>query len=232
MISILAHDLRNPMSAIIGVLEILTQEELPKDLQKKMEEELLVASRNTAQLLDNLLSWTSGQIKGLKPIPTNVRPEEVITHVLDVQRFVANKKGITITTSFDADAIVWVDMDMLELIVRNLISNALKFTPKNGSIDISLRKDSEANTCTLVIRDNGIGIADEDLKRLFDGDVQSTYGTESEKGIGLGLFLSKELTHLNNGKIWVQSTLGEGSTFFVSFPLCKGKTLPESVPND
>lgn len=229
LISILAHDLRNPMIAITGVLEILAREKLPSDQRKKMNEELLSVSRNTAEMLDNLLSWASGQIKGLKPIYTNIKLEKVITHVLDVQQFIANKKEITIHHSLERDVWVWADMDMLELIVRNLISNALKFTPKNGVINISLTKNEALGTCTLAISDNGIGIADEHIRRLFDGSVQSTYGTDSEKGIGLGLFLCRELTNLNHGNIWVQSVLGEGSTFFVSFPLHEDKKLPESV---
>ncbi|SEL76167.1 sensor histidine kinase [Parapedobacter koreensis] len=229
LISILAHDLRNPMNAITGVLEILTKEELPDEVRKAMKTELLAAARNTSELLDNLLSWTTGQIKGLKPIATKIEPEIIIANVLEVQQFIANKKGITIRTHLEEDVKIWADMDMLELIIRNLISNALKFTPKNGTITISLYKNADDSTCTLAIQDNGIGIADEDLRRLFDKNVQSTYGTESEKGIGLGLYLSKELATLNQGKMWVQSTLGEGSTFFVSFPLHKDKKQPITV---
>ncbi len=225
LISILAHDLRNPMSAITGVLEILTEQKLPDDVQRKMKEELLLASRNTSELLDNLLSWTSNQIKGLKPTLTKVHPEHVIANVLEIQRFVANKKGITIRTSFEPDIEVRADIDMLELVIRNLISNALKFTPKNGSIDILVRKDT-ANS-TLTIRDSGIGISKEDLKLLFDGDIQSTYGTEHEKGFGMGLFLSKQLISLNSGKIGAESTLGEGSVFFVSLPLYQHEELAE-----
>ncbi|SKB84233.1 Signal transduction histidine kinase [Parapedobacter luteus] len=227
LISILAHDLRNPLSAITGVLEILTYEELPADMRKAMKAELLLAARNTSELLDNLLSWTTGQIKGLKPIATKIKPEVVIANVLEVQQFIANKKGISITTHLEADVKIWADIDMLELIIRNLISNALKFTPKNGTVDISLNRNADNRTCTLAIEDNGIGIASEDMSRLFDRNVQSTYGTESEKGIGLGLYLSKELAALNHGKIWARSTPGKGSTFFVSLPLYEAESHPQ-----
>lgn len=232
LISILAHDLRNPMNAIIGVLEILADQELSTELEKELKNELLITTRSTAAMLDNLLSWTSSQIKGLKPIPTKVKPDIVINQVLEVQRLIANKKGIAMRTSLDNDVTIWADFDMLELIIRNLVGNALKFTPKNGTVEILLTKDLDTPTCTLAVHDNGIGIASEDLKRLFDGDVQSTYGTEAEKGIGLGLFLCKELTALNHGKMWVQSTFGEGSTFFAAFPLHQDKPSLHSLINN
>ncbi|SFC26800.1 Signal transduction histidine kinase [Parapedobacter composti] len=219
LLSILAHDLRNPISAITGVLEILTHEELPEELQTKMKGQLLLAARNTSQLLENLLSWTSSQIKGLKPIFTKTRPSSIIDHVLNIQQFVAHQKNITIHTGIDENLIIWVDADMLELIIRNLVNNALKFTPKDGTVNISLARNDDEGCCTLAIADNGLGIASDNLKRLFEVNVKSTAGTDSEKGIGLGLFLCKELTTLNRGKIWVHSALGKGSTFFVSFPL-------------
>ncbi|MBK1438472.1 HAMP domain-containing histidine kinase [Parapedobacter sp. ISTM3] len=219
LISILGHDLRNPMNAIIGTLEILTKEELPPDVTKKLKEDLLMAAHNTSDLLNNVLAWVSGQIKGIHPLLTWVEPCSVIERILAVQRYMAEKKGIAIQLSIEKGIKVISDAEMLEVIIRNLISNALKFTPQNGTITLSVVADAATGQCMISVRDDGVGMTDEDVKRIFNGHIQSTYGTESEKGIGLGLFLCRELTLRLNGEIWAESELGKGSVFFLALPL-------------
>lgn len=213
LISVLGHDLRNPLNAITGTLEILVREEIPLDKRKKLQEDLLLAAHNTSDLLNNVLSWVSGQIKGIGPLLTWVEPHVVIDRVLDVQRYIAEKKGVSIRLEVKKGIKVLSDADMLELIIRNLINNALKFTPPGGIITISVTEDPRRNQCVLAVRDDGVGMAGEDVKNLFNGHIQSTYGTDSEKGIGLGLFLCRELTQRLDGKIWAESELGKGSTF-------------------
>ncbi len=219
LISILGHDLRNPLHAITGTLQILVSEELPNEKRKKIKDDLLLAARNTADLLENVLSWVSAQIKGISPLFTWVEPDVIIERVLGVQRYIASKKGIRIVHGAKAGIKVHSDADMLELIVRNLVNNALKFTPNQGTITLSVSEDVPQRNCTIAVRDDGVGMTDEDVKAIFSGSVQSTYGTDSEKGIGLGLFLCRELTHRLGGRIWAESELGKGSVFFVSLPL-------------
>ena len=218
LISILGHDLRNPLNAITGTLEVLSQTELPPEREREVKDDLLIAARNTSDLLNNVLSWVLAQVKGIRPVFTAVEPLTVIDRVLDVQRFVAEKKGITIHVDADGSSRVAADMGMLELIIRNLVSNAIKFTGHGGLVTVGVIDHPEQEECTLFVRDNGIGMTDEGIKEIFNGQIQSTYGTESEKGIGLGLFLCRELTHRLNGRISVESVPGMGSTFYFTLP--------------
>ncbi|WP_262245503.1 sensor histidine kinase [Parapedobacter soli] len=218
LISILGHDLRNPLSAITGTLEILSEEELPAMEERKLKEDLLITARNTSDLLNNVLSWVLAQVKGIHPVFTAVEPMAVIDRVLAVQRFIAEKKGIAIRVDAAGDAPVVADMEMLELIIRNLVSNAIKFTGQGGVVTVGVIENADGEECTIFVRDNGVGMTDEDIKEIFNGQIQSTYGTESEKGIGLGLFLCRELTHRLNGRIRVESVLGAGSTFYLTLP--------------
>ncbi|MGK6350368.1 sensor histidine kinase [Parapedobacter sp. DT-150] len=219
LISILGHDLRNPLNAITGTLEILATEDLPLDVRKKLKDDLLIAARNTSDLLNNMLAWVSGQIKGINPVLTWVAPGMVMERVLAVQAFIAEKKGITIQLNVEEGINVLSDAEMLEVIIRNLVNNALKFTPQNGTVSLSLMEDIANKQCTIAVRDDGVGMTDEDVKQAFNGHIQSTYGTESEKGIGLGLFLCRELALRLNGRIWAESELGRGSVFFLALPL-------------
>lgn len=219
LISILGHDLRNPLNAITGTLEILAKENLSAEQERGLEEELLIAARNTSDLLDNVLSWVLGQIKGINPVFTTVAPAAVIDRVLEVQRFIAEKKGVGIRVDTAGDTRVTADMEMLELIVRNLVSNAIKFTAHGGMVTVGVTEDAVRDECTIFVRDSGVGMTDDDIKEIFNGQIQSTYGTESEKGIGLGLFLCRELTHRLNGTIRVESVLGAGSAFYLTLPI-------------
>ena len=227
LISILGHDLRNPLNAITGTLEILAKEELSPEQGKGLEEELLAAARNTSDLLDNVLSWVLGQIKGINPVFTTVAPVAVIDRVLEVQRFIAEKKGIRMCMDVAGDARVSADVEMLELIIRNLVSNAIKFTAQGGMVTAGVTEDTVRGECIIFVRDSGVGMTDNDIKTIFNGQIQSTYGTESEKGIGLGLFLCRELTHRLNGTIRVESEPGTGSTFYLTLPVA-----PAAMPAD
>ena len=235
LISILGHDLRNPLNAITGTLEILSKEELPPEQERELRADLLVAARNTSDLLNNVLSWVLGQIKGIHPVFTAVEPTIVIDRVLDVQRFIAEKKGINIRVDATISTQVYVDVEMLELIIRNLLSNAIKFTAQGGLVTVGITENSEGNECIISVQDNGVGMSDEDVKEIFNGQIQSTYGTESEKGIGLGLFLCRELIHRLNGKIRVESVPSIGSTFYLTLPITQATVVDgretAAVPN-
>lgn len=219
LISILGHDLRNPLNAMTGTLEILNKENLSGEVETKLKADLLIAAHNTSTLLNNVLAWVSGQIKGIKPLLTWVEPDVIIERVLAVQGLMAEKKGITVQLNVKTGIRVLSDAEMLEVIIRNLVNNALKFTPQGGTIGLSVIEELANSQCTISVRDDGVGMADEDVRNIFNGQIQSTYGTESEKGIGLGLFLCRELALRLNGEIRAESELGKGSVFFLSLPL-------------
>lgn len=227
LISIIAHDLRNPLNMITGVLEIMNSGALEEHRTNQLKNELLLVSRNTSDLLNNLLSWTSRQIKGLKPTLTNINIDAIATQIVQGQSILAQKKAINLRITIPPDLEVTADRDMLELVIRNLVTNALKFTPANGTVQIDAAPDHTFKNGIITVRDNGIGISEQQIDRIFLQDVTPAYGTANEKGTGLGLFLCKEFVVLQGGRIWVESTLGTGTTFYVSLPLY---TAEEMVP--
>lgn len=218
LLSIISHDLRSPLNSITSVLELLNDPELGMEERMEFKRELLHTTRSTSDMLVNLLSWSSGQIKGVRPhlVPVNVAT--VLERVLEVQRLLAAKKSIGLTVMTCSEQKAMADANMLELVLRNLVNNAIKFTSEGGSILINAFADED--TCIISVKDSGTGLTQEQQHRLFSLNVQSSYGTGNEPGIGLGLLLCKEFTLAQKGKIWAQNNEdGNGCTFFLSLPL-------------
>ncbi|MHA4893526.1 sensor histidine kinase [Pedobacter sp. PWIIR3] len=218
LLSILSHDLRSPLNSIQGFLEVLTDFDLDESEKKAIKINLLQETKNTQTMLFNLLSWTRSQMEGgvkVQLIPVNLL--EVVDACISVQHYAAIDKKISISNNIPPHICILADIDMLKLVVRNLLNNAIKFTKTGGEIGIS--SNMEGDFATLMIRDNGIGFTEEKAKEIFSMKSVSTYGTNNEKGVGLGLLLCKEFTELQNGKITVTSSPGNGTTFFLSFPL-------------
>ena len=152
---------------------------------------------------------------GVKPFLKNLKVAETLTDVLSQAKTYAQNKNISITDDID-NLEVLADENMLKLIVRNLLFNAIKFSNINGNVKFSVHK--EGDRVIFKIKDNGIGISDKNQQKIFSLDVQVGIGTKKEKGTGLGLVLCKEYTHLQNGEIWFESEVGKGSIFYVSLP--------------
>jgi len=217
ILSILGHDLRSPLNSITTVLNVLANYPLPEEHRLRLQKELLDTTRNTSEMLMNLLSWSSEQMQGIEPKLISVNVQMVLQKVLENQQFIAQSKEIKFTTYIDQSIYVLADYNMLEVVLRNLINNAIKFTAPLGMVTIAAQKTDDS--CLISIQDNGIGMSEEQLSTLFTMDIHSTYGTNNEKGIGLGLVLCKDFTELQGGKIWVESTVGQGSVFYISLPL-------------
>jgi signal transduction histidine kinase len=173
---------------------------------------------NTIDLLENLLVWASAQIKG---IPIHI--QKLYLHTLAEENIslvnsLAHQKNISMQNDVSESAIAYGDIDMINLVLRNLISNAIKFTGENGHIQIA--SSMSAGECIVSVKDNGVGISEDNLEKLFDQHQHpSTKGTANEKGTGLGLMLCKEFVERNGGRIWVESTKDIGTTFFFTLPL-------------
>ncbi|RYZ47727.1 MAG: HAMP domain-containing histidine kinase [Sphingobacteriales bacterium] len=184
----------------------------------EITQSLLRETKNTQVMLFNLLSWTKSQMEGGMKVNLNaLKLSEVIEACLKLQHSAALEKMITISNQTDPEVCVLADLDMLKLVVRNLLNNAIKFTRPGGEIKIiSEIKDGQGR---LIVQDNGIGISPEQQKELFSMESSSTYGTNNEKGVGLGLMLCKEFTELQGGSISFTSIIGEGTAFNLSFPL-------------
>ena len=149
--------------------------------------------------------------------------EWALETTLLLQTSLAEEKGLILNNRLQQNMFVIADNDMLELIVRNLLNNAIKFTPPGGQITIS--SEVHGKECWIKIQDTGIGIDKVDFDHIFSLNSQSTYGTNQEKGVGLGLVLCKEFIELQEGRIWVESTLNVGTTFFISLQISSQNDL-------
>ncbi len=218
-ISILGHDLKNPFNNILGFSEILTDEieSLNKDEITDIAKNINKLAQITNKLLEDILMWARTQQGKFIFKPQKMKFKDICKNNLDVFIPNANSKNITINCNPSDEINIYADIDMLKTVMRNLVSNAIKFTNNGGIININAEQDSE--NVTISVTDNGIGIAPDELKKLFDiSEVISTKGTTGETGTGLGLLLCKEFVEKHGGKIWVESELGKGSDFRVTLP--------------
>ena len=218
--SIIAHDLRAPFNSLIGFSEILVKEIQNKNFDNVDEYANIIhdISNQSFSLLNNLLDWSMNQTGKFTFNPEKICITKLSNNLIDYFNNLALHKNITITSIIKPDLEVFADRNMLTTIVRNLISNAIKYTSKGGEIEVLGTAD--INETKVSIMDTGIGIEAEDLEKLFKiEETISTRGTDNEKGTGLGLILCKDFIEKHNGKIWVESEVGKGSTFSFTIPL-------------
>lgn len=220
LFSILAHDLRSPLASIQNYLEILSEFKMDEHERSSIKKHLLNATQHTQQMLSNLLSWSKSQMNGVTVNMTRLDLKEVLQSTFNIHQTIAAEKGIQLINQLKGGVFIMADVDMLQLIIRNLINNAIKFTAPGGEIVVS--NDIVGDRCRVIIKDNGAGIPAEKQASIFSLKVSSTFGTKNEKGVGLGLVLCKEFTELQNGEIVFESMQGVGTTFYVSFSLYNG----------
>ncbi|RLD83449.1 MAG: hypothetical protein DRJ07_06640 [Bacteroidetes bacterium] len=220
--SIIAHDLKSPFNAIIGFSKILLEGHKEYDEEKREGMIKIVNSSavRAFKLLENLLTWSRSHSGRIPYIPEELYLKTLLIETLYNQEGQASKKNIKITDTIHENELVFVDENMIATVLRNLISNAIKFTPKNGNIVISSEKLTNSNFIKISVKDTGVGIPKDKIDDLFHIDKNiSTQGTEKETGTGLGLILCKEFVEKHGGKIWVESEAGKGSTFMFTLPV-------------
>lgn len=214
--SILAHDLRGMLNSLSGLIELIQDKSLTKE---EFETYIPFVSENLGNnniLLENILIWAKSQMKGLQVKSTQIDVKWVVQRNIDHLNHSKYNKGQIIINQISEHTMAMADQNMLEIIIRNLLSNALKFTEKNNKIVIS---SSQKDTSLVIkISDEGIGMTQKNIERLFGTEFFSTLGTQQERGTGIGLVLTKELIQINNGSIWVESELGVGSSFYFEIP--------------
>lgn len=218
--SIIAHDLKNPFNNILGFSELLKEEVRDNDLDAIEQYSNLIYSsaHQTFRLLENLLDWANTHRGHMIFCTEKLSLKEIVADTSDNLNQFAVKKNITIENTITEDIDVPADRNMFKSILRNLITNAIKFTPINGKIELSSTVHDQQ--VEISIKDNGIGMDELTREQLFRLDVNhSTLGTNDEKGTGLGLLLIKEFVRKHNGNIFVESEPGRGSTFKVVLPL-------------
>lgn len=218
--SVIAHDLRSPMGSIKMVLNMLILNLPSSKIGNEMFEMLTMANQTTEEvfaLLDNLLKWTKSQIGKLNVVYQDMDIVGVIQGVIEIFSMVAELKKIKIGLESPTELEVHADIDMLKTVVRNLISNAIKFSNEGGKVMVKITNDG--NQAVISVIDSGCGISEEDQSKLLHTDTHfSTFGTNNEEGSGLGLLLCQDFVIKNGGKLWFTSRKGEGSTFSFSVP--------------
>ena len=217
--SIIAHDLKTP----ILTLKLMIDNYIENPDRKRFNQitkTLQIQSGNALDLIDNLILWGQGQQDNITYNPGIYNMTDVILKSFNLFREAATKKEITLNYSHRGDPRAICDIDITDIILRNLISNAIKFTRKGGTVSVVVTEPLVKNgTLDISIRDNGVGIPSDKIKNLFNPEnFFSTFGTENEKGTGLGLQLCHELIRINKGSIRVESEEGNGTTFIIMLP--------------
>jgi signal transduction histidine kinase/ligand-binding sensor domain-containing protein len=217
--SIIAHDLKNPFSTIMGFSKMLYEEINPENCQRNREIAGMINSSasQTFSLLENLLEWANSQRGNIPFNPRLIPVNDLIHEEFMTLHDMAIAKNIELKFFNSENLSVFADKNMIKTILRNLISNAIKFTRRNGEIEVKASK--ERNGVKIAVADNGVGIPADTMEQLFKIDANITSrGTENEKGTGLGLFLCKEFVTKHGGKIWAESEPGKGSIFQFVIP--------------
>lgn len=216
LFSIISHDLKTPLASIQQYLDLLTNMEVDLDERKWIEKNLLVATTSSLDLLNNLFAWCKTQMEGCDVNLEHLNLNKTIKKTIDLMNVFAKAKNITLNSNINEDVFLKADANMLHLVIRNLLHNAIKFTPKNGMVCIEGVNIN--NICRISVVDTGVGMSDLAQKQAFSLKINSTYGTNNEAGTGLGLVLCEEYTHLQNGKIWFTGKVNEGTVFNLEFP--------------
>ncbi len=216
LFSILSHDLRGPINKLIAMVDMSRKEHITAEEFKVHTARLEGEMRNTAVFMENMLYWSKSLMQGFEVKPKQVDIKELLDHNIMATADAIAAKNIDLSIDVKENAAILADEEMLNLSLRNILSNAIKFTPKGGAISAGHRVGD--NYIEMFVTDNGIGIDEEKQKDLFSIKNISTPGTDGEKGTGLGLYLIKEFTEKNGGQIAVESKPGKGSTFTLRFP--------------
>ncbi len=218
-ISVLSHDLRGPVSNLLSISELLSDKigDLEVEEIKEMIKMINVSAHKTFELLEDTLMWANANLDKLAFTPGMENITEIISEVILILEPMARSKNITLINCVIKDLKANVDVYMLKAILRNLISNAIKFTDNGGRVEISVEENLLKTT--VKVTDNGVGIPEETLKKLFNiSSLQSTKGTANEQGTGLGLLLCKEFVEKHGGQIWIDSKINNGTTVAFTLP--------------
>jgi PAS domain S-box-containing protein len=216
-ISILGHDLRGPVNGIVGMLELLQMDDMSIEEIKEINDLVYRSAKNTSNLLDDVLLWATAQSGKMNFNPQKINFKQDCSDIIALVQSLANTKNIAIELYSDEALTVNADKNMLDTVLRNLISNAIKFTKEDGKVIVSTQKNIE-NTIISVV-DNGIGISSSDIDKIFDKSLLFTsIGTNEEKGTGFGLKLCQDFIEKHGGNIWVESEEEKGTTFNFSLP--------------
>ena len=212
ILSIISHDMKSPISTLIGMLELMKLKTLDAGQQRKLVEHLEYTLNNTRNLLDNMLIWANQKQCEKEIIEIDLY--ETVKETLSLFQYQTTIKNVKLTNQIMPGFFIRSDKNMLQLVLRNLVSNAIKFTNSGGEVALSM--EMYYPDLNIIVRDNGVGMSAKTIKKLFsENDHVTTRGTADEKGTGLGFKLCREFVQRRGGKILVDSKEGEGSCFTI-----------------
>ena len=216
LFSVISHDLKAPMYALRNLFNDSEKYNLPAESLKKMLPEVVKDLNYTVGLMENLLQWAKSQMQAQAISTGTVDVSNLIKEVLQLLRLQAEAKKIYIEPKIDTPVFVSADKEMINLVLRNLLTNAIKFTPENGRISVGANELS--SFVEIYVQDNGMGLSAEALEKINENDFFTTKGTASESGTGLGLMLCKDFLSKNGGQMQIESQEGKGSVFSFTLP--------------
>ena len=216
LFSIISHDLKAPLYALRNLFSDVQQQNISPDELKKVIPDVVNDLNYTVGLMDNLLQWAKTQMQSEEVYPQKVDIGKLIKEVVELLRLQSEAKKIKIKRNTSEGIYGYMDKDMINLVVRNLVSNAIKFTPENGNISIGVHE--KKSFVEVYVQDNGTGISQDALLKINNNDFYTTRGTASESGTGLGLMLCKEYLARNGARLHIESKMGKGTVFSFSLP--------------
>jgi len=228
LFSIVAHDLRSPLSNIQNYLELLSDGDIDSEEALLINQSLLQSTRSTLDMLNNVLVWSKNQMDGIDAELQTLNVQQCLASQLSLFKNIAGRKNINLDIFIPQDIYLTGSKDLLQLVIRNLVNNAIKFTAEGGRIMVSAR--TEGANCLLMVKDSGIGQQVKLTNDIFLLTGSSQMGTANEKGVGLGLVLCKEYTAAQNGKIWFHCDSVSGTTFFVQLPAAASPDRNAEIP--
>lgn len=215
LFSVISHDLKTPMYALRNLFSNVQQYELSADEVKALIPDVVNDLNYTTGLMENLLQWAKNQMRSNTVHPQDLNVTELVSDVCGLLRLQAEAKRIHLKADHTTPAFIYADKDMVHLVLRNLVSNAIKFTPEEGTISVEIAENGKMTMIS--VNDSGVGISEENLSKLFN-EYYTSKGTANENGTGLGLMLCKEFLTKNGGQMHVSSVEGKGSTFSFTLP--------------
>jgi len=219
LLSIIGHDLRSPLNSIHSIIQLIDNNTLNEEQVKPLRKILSSEVQSSLNLLDNILNWSSLYLEGKEAIASNIKFKDLVDECITLLEYEVDKKGVRLNNKCD-DTRAFGDKEMVKLVIRNILSNAIKYSKDGDTITITSK--SLKHSSVLKITDTGVGMTEEQVNRLLNKKGgYSAKGTSQEKGSGIGLLLSLEFLEVNNGKLSIESQLEVGSTFKITLPAAK-----------
>jgi len=224
--SILAHDLKNPFSSLHSLSGLVIDSYGNMDEEEKMASLIKInkSSELIYNLLENLLTWSRSQRGDIDYSPEKINLSNLVEVNINLHQVSAEKKGIRLISGVAGDLLAFGDREMISTVLRNLISNAVKYSHKGGTVEVNI--DEKGGFLEVMVSDEGIGIPKENAEKIFRIDIKhKSPGTDGEKGSGLGLILCKDFVEKNRGRIWAESKEGSGAKFYFTIPVSANQSI-------